>query len=128
MGPVSVKQYYEFPDLAAVYLEDSFVLAVDEASDAVSFTIDAVLTERHPEYRPPSEGERYCHRRASLIIDGATAIHWVRRGDQVFTDANNETDLGEIDAMTYQDDHYDMEGSWGNVHIFTRHPPRLVLQ
>ena len=33
--------YTDFPDLAGVYLEDSFVLAIDETPTALSFRLEA---------------------------------------------------------------------------------------
>ncbi|MEV4596211.1 hypothetical protein AB0K15_02270 [Amycolatopsis sp. NPDC049253] len=43
-----MKNYIDFANLAQVYLEDSYVLAINERPDAVAFTLDLVLTQGTP--------------------------------------------------------------------------------
>src|SRR5215217_9049321 len=69
------KNYTDFPELINVYLEDSFVLGIQEESDFLSLSIEAVLTPENPNYHPPLPGEQYCYMDADLVIDGATSIH-----------------------------------------------------
>lgn len=49
--------YADLPELAGVYLEDSYVLSIDEAPRRFSFTLDAVLTPEHPRYHRPVPGD-----------------------------------------------------------------------
>lgn len=45
-----------FEPLRNVYLEDSWVLAVEVTDRLVVFDVDIVLTASHPNYRGPSPG------------------------------------------------------------------------
>ncbi|HVW39840.1 MAG TPA: hypothetical protein VHC18_00665 [Amycolatopsis sp.] len=119
--------YDQFPDLAGVYLEDSYVLAIREDADTVSFALEAVLTPQHPRYRPPQPDEQYCYAKANLVFTSVSEVRWLERSGLVFTDATGEADLGNIDTMNYTNDHYELTGDWGQVQIFTREPPRLVF-
>jgi hypothetical protein len=51
--------YSELPGLDGVYLEDSFVLGIEETSNQLVFDLDAVLTPSHPSYAPPNRGESF---------------------------------------------------------------------
>ncbi|WAL67705.1 hypothetical protein ORV05_07985 [Amycolatopsis cynarae] len=125
---MTVQNYSDFADLAQVYLEDSFVLDITEKADSVSFSIEAVLTRQHPHYHPAKPGEQYCYVDADLVIDGVTEIRWIERINRAYTDASGETDLGNIDSMVYNNDHYEIAGDWGQVHIYTTHAPHLALK
>lgn len=124
-----MKNYTEFPNLENVYLPDSYVLAIREDDDRVIFALDVVLRPEHERYHPPKPGEHHCYAEGNLVFDGATRVHWLKRTEQVFTDPepDGDTDLGSIDSLVYRDDHYEIMGDFGDVHIYTSHPPRLVL-
>ncbi|PSK98286.1 hypothetical protein CLV30_12072 [Haloactinopolyspora alba] len=119
--------YSDVPALADVYLEDSFVLEIVEEAGALRFTIEAVLTERHPDYRPPGPDEQYCYADAHLMFTSTTAIEWISRAAVSFTDASGETDLGNIDEMVRVDDHWRISGDWGEVNVYTPDPPELHI-
>lgn len=53
-----MKNYTDFADLAHVYFEDSYVLAIDETPDSLSFKLDLVLTPSHPRYHEPRADEQ----------------------------------------------------------------------
>lgn len=72
-----MKDYTEFPDLAGVYLEDSYALGITETPDSLAFTLEAVLTPDHPNYHEPKPGEKYCYVNANLTI-GATEMRSAR--------------------------------------------------
>ena len=120
--------YTAFPDLADVYLEDSYVLAIDETPTSLTFTLDVVLTPEHPRYHEPRSGEQYCYADGFLTLAGATKIEWLSRSSNAFTDASGEEDLGNIDTFHQDADHFDLAGDWGHVHVFTQSPPTLVLK
>jgi hypothetical protein len=48
-----MQSYAEFPELAHVYLEDSYVLEIRETEASVTFVLDAVLTPGHPGWAEP---------------------------------------------------------------------------
>ncbi|GAA5151963.1 hypothetical protein [Amycolatopsis dongchuanensis] len=121
------KNYPEFPDLTDVYLEDSYVLGISETPGTVVFSLDLVLTPGHPRYQAPPPDEQYCYAKAELVFAEVTGVRWPRRSDLTFTDAAGEVDLGNIDTMVYRNDHYELTGDWGEVHIYTTQPPRLTF-
>ncbi|MGW0042526.1 hypothetical protein [Rhodococcus sp. NPDC003348] len=120
--------YADLPELVEVYLEDSYVLSIEETTRQFSFTLDAVLRPEHPRFRPPAPGEQYCYTRARMIFDDAAEVVWLSRSPNRFTDATGEPDLGNIDSLTVEgEDRYRAEGDWGQVQIRCPHPPRLVI-
>jgi hypothetical protein len=123
-----VTPYTEFPDLANVYLEDSYVLAIDEAPHSLTFTLEVVLTPEHPRYHTPLPGEQYCYVDGFLTLNGVREIEWLSRSANAFTDASGEEDLGNIDTFRQDVDYFDIVGDWGHVHVFAIVPPTLVLK
>lgn len=121
------KNYYDFPELSEVYLEDSYVLAIKEDGDTITFSMLLVLREQHPRYHDPLPGEQYCYANADLIFTGVQGVRWLERSHQIYTDATGEEDLGNIDTMVYDTDHYDLTGDWGHVQIVTQDPPGLTF-
>lgn len=119
--------YYELPEFAGVYLEDSYVLAIDENPQTLTFLVEFVLTESHPDYSPPREGEQYCYATGTLTFEHPDKIEWLERGHQVYTDASGEEDLGNIDYLVEEDGHWRAGGDWGEVVVHTSRPPQLSL-
>jgi hypothetical protein len=81
-GDERVRAYYRlFKSLAEVYLEDSWVLEVDERGGSLVFDLEVVLTERHAFYGPPQPGEMHCYRRGQLIVRSPLPISLRRSGN-----------------------------------------------
>lgn len=120
-----MENYTDFTDLANVYLEDSFVLAIDENPSALSFTLEVVLTPAHPRYHEPRAGEQHCYADAILTVGEATRIEWVTRSSQTYRDATGEEDLGNIDSFQHIDDYYEITGDWGQVRGYSTAAPQL---
>ncbi|WP_290061623.1 hypothetical protein [Amycolatopsis solani] len=119
--------YTDFPGLANVYLEDSFVLAIDVTPTSLSFRLEAVLTPSHPRYHDPRPGEAHCCADAVLTIAEATKIEWVTRSSQSYRDATGEEDFGNIDSLRRHDGHYELAGDWGHVRIHSKAAPQLTF-
>jgi len=109
VGLLAVVNYSELPGLDRLYLEDSFVLAIDEAPDRLAFDLDAVLTPRHPSYIAPRPGEQHCYRRGELRFH-APKVNWLARSQARFHDVSGAEDLGNIDVFTADGNHYYLEG------------------
>ena len=122
-----MKNYTDFANLAQVYLEDSYVLAINERPDAVAFTLDLVLTPGHARYHAPPPDEQYCYADAVLTIGGAARIDWITRSGRTYRDAAGEEDLGNIDSLEYRDGYYDITGDWGHVRVHTVAAPQLTF-
>lgn len=114
--------YTQFTELAGVYLEDSYVLAIVENPGELIFKLDAVLTPENPAYHPPRPGEHYCYARAVLVFPEVTSVEWMQRTGQNFTDAAGEQDLGNIDTIHADGDSFLVEGDWGQVRVFGSKP------
>ena len=122
-----MKDYTEFADLANVYLEDSFVLGIDETPSALSFKLEVALTSSHPRYHEPKPAEQHCYANATLTIGAATRIEWVTRSSQTSRDATGEEDLGNIDSLKQLDDHYEITGDWGHARVYATAAPKLIF-
>jgi hypothetical protein len=114
--------YSDFPGLAGVYLEDSFVLDISESSEQIVFHLDAVLTPDHPAYHSPRPGEHYCYEKGDLTFPDVTGIVWLKRSSSRYTDASGEEDLGNIDILRIDGDAFFAEGDWGAVRISGAQP------
>lgn len=109
--------YTNFPGLAGVFLEDSYVFGISESPGQVVFHLDAVLTPEHAEYHSPRPGEQYCYANGDLIFPDVTSVVWHRRSSSHYTDASGEDDLGNIDILKEDGDAFTVEGDWGSVRI-----------
>ncbi|MBV8800229.1 MAG: hypothetical protein JO208_10540 [Alphaproteobacteria bacterium] len=107
------------PRFEPYYLEDSYVLGVDESdSSRLAFSLLLVLTPRHPLYSAPNPNEQYCYRNGSLTFEGVSAINWADRTFKPVHDAAGEVDYGNIDVFELEPgDRYYLEGDWGRVTV-----------
>ncbi|GLY87658.1 hypothetical protein [Actinoallomurus iriomotensis] len=115
-----------FADLAEIYLEDSWVLEVGVRDGALVFDLEAVLTERHPRYRPPRPGEMYCYHRGRLTVSGRPVLF---RGSErpPNRDPDGELDRGNIDVfapLAGGSSGWRLEGEWGEAVVGS---PAVVL-
>jgi hypothetical protein len=122
-----MQRYTELPGLANVLLEDSWVLAISETADSLSFTLEAVLTPEHPRYVAPPPDQQHCYVDAVLAFTAATEIRWSSRSDKVAVDATGVPDHGNIDALVRDGDHFALEGDWGRVLVYTEAPVTFTI-
>lgn len=115
--------YTELPQLKGIYLEDSYVLKIDEAPGGFAFTIEAVLTPENPAYHDPRPGEQYCYVDGALTFSDVTKVEWDRRSDTQSTDADGEVDFGNIDSLVIDNGVFLVEGDWGKVRIHSMAKP-----
>lgn len=109
--------YYSIAGLEAVYLEDSFVLAVSVRPHEVDFVVDVVLTESHPEYSEPRHGEQYCYRRGRIRFLETRQVSWRMDGAQAAYDATGEADFGGFDRFEIESGRYFVAGDFGVLEI-----------
>jgi hypothetical protein len=115
-------EYADFPELAGLFLEDSYVLDISESPRQLVFKLDAVLTPEHPAYRPPRPGEQHCYTYGTLVFGDVTRVEWLRRSSRRHTDASGAEDLGNIDILTVRDGAFIAEGDWGRVRVLGGRP------
>lgn len=105
--------YYEIPSLSGLYLEDSYVLSIDETASSLVFELEAVLTGEHPRFEVPEKGEQYCYRRVLLRFLNADYLKWLDRRFTTFLDASGESDYGNIDRFVIDNGCCTLSGDWG---------------
>jgi hypothetical protein len=120
-----MSSYYEWESFADIYLEDSFVLSIDESKDEISFTIEVVLKENHPFYKNPKKQEQYCYKKGKIIFQNIKSIEWLQRNDKLFTDATGKVDYGNIDNFEMSEKGYNLSGDWGELKVSSS-PVKLV--
>ena len=118
--------YTQFPGLAGIHLEDSYVLSIQNSPGALVFRLDVVLTPEHPAYRAPRSGEHHCYAAGRLVFANATRVEWTRQTGAHYTDATGEDDLGNIDVLRVDGEAFRVEGDWGEVRI-AGEQPRIEL-
>lgn len=120
-------EYTEYPGLAGVYLEGSYVLSIDQDSQRMTFRLDAVLTPQSPAYRAPGPDEKYCFARGDLSFTDVIDVEWLERSDHRYSDATGEQDLGGFDSLRPEGDVYLIEGDFGRARIRAAQRPRFDL-
>ena len=116
MGP-AVKPYTELDGFENVYLEESYVLAIEARPGTVSFELEVVLTPEHPEYAPPPLGIFACYREGRLDFEGVTYLEWSGQGSPPISDPSGKPDYGQIDAFGWDQSMFELEGEWGAMKI-----------
>lgn len=109
-----------------VYLEDSFVLGIHERNNRFIVEGEFALLEGHPHYSKPKKGEAHCYLKGAIEFGNASKVTWHKKGSHVFTDADNEIDLGNIDMFHYEIGKYLLSGDWGEVEIWSDIPRILI--
>lgn len=110
-------QYYRLPQFENIYLEDSFVTGIYELDGTLVFNLEVILTEPHPKYYKPLEGEMYCYKKAKLLFSNVTNTKWEQVRMLPSIDTNNEVDFGNIDKFVFNNSEYYLTGCWGEVTI-----------
>ncbi|WP_037138746.1 hypothetical protein [Rhodococcoides fascians] len=113
--------------LAGIYLEDSYVLSIEEAPERFTFSLDTVLTPDSPRYQPPKPGEQYCYARGRIVFEHVTAVNWVSRSSEQYTDATGAVDLGNIDSLSFERGVYLVRGDWGCVRVQALTEPLFIF-
>jgi hypothetical protein len=111
--------YSDLPDLNAIYLEDSYLLGLEELPESLRFDMLFVLTEQHPLYAPPKADEQYCYRRGQLIFGDFPTVEWVDRSLRPNVDVDGQVDYGNIDFWIFEDGRFRLGGSWGEIGVST---------
>ena len=117
-----MKDYYEFPSLEHIYLEDSYVLDIQTEPDAVEISVETVLTESHPEYSDPLPNEQYCYRNGRICFRDAKRITWVKKSMVLIPDLGGTPDYGNIDVFYFSEGSYHVIGEWGELEIVSCEP------
>ncbi|WP_294043196.1 hypothetical protein [Thiolapillus sp.] len=120
-----MSKYYDWDSFKNIYLEDSFVLGIEESDNQMSFIVEMVLTENHPMYSSRHKDEQYCYKKGKIIFQDVKSVKWLNKNTRPFTDADDSEDYGNIDFFQLSSDGYHLSGDWGEV-IIKSSPPELV--
>jgi hypothetical protein len=112
--------YFEFfEDLAGVYLEGSWVLAVHASADECTFDLEVVLTPEHKAFHPPRPGEQYCYVPATLRLASSEGLSYLPGDVLSARDATGEFNWGGIDVFAMVDwegrEAWQLAGDWGEL-------------
>lgn len=108
--------YHEMQVLSHFYLEDSYLLAIHIFPGILVFRVEAVVTNTHPAYTDPVEGEKYCYRMIDIVFNDISSIEEFSVKFSVATDANDEKDMGNIDSLTVSEgNRIHITGPWGSA-------------
>ncbi len=109
--------YWNIPGFEGLYLDDSWVLSIEQSGDSLRIVIDLALSESHPEYRPPNPGEQYCYRKGSIDFEGIVALSWTGGGRPPTVDPDGEIDFGSIDGFEQHGSKYSISGDFGDIDV-----------
>jgi len=121
-----VGTYDQLPGLEHLYLEDSYLLGVDEGSNELRLEVEAVLTEQHPRFVPRRPDEAYTYLRVAIVFPNPRSVTWIDRSMRPIVGPDGEIDYGNIDSFTFEADRYELVGEWG--HITIDGPPPTVTE
>lgn len=79
--------------------------------------MELVLSSDHPQVRPARSGETFDYRVGRLVFEGVDECMWSRQSLPPAIDASGEVDWGNIDALTWDDGRFDLEGDWGRMRL-----------
>ena len=112
-------KYENDPRFDGYYLEDSYLLSVDESEPSrLAFSLLLVLTSKHALYSAPKPSEQHCYRNVLLVFEGVSAVDWTARSFKPVRDLDGAIDYGNIDVFEIDPaGRYYLEGEWGRVAV-----------
>lgn len=112
-----MSNYYEWKEFEHTYLEDSYVLNINESNHKIIFYIEIVLTENHPLYTVPNKDEKYCYKNGKIVFENIKNIEWLNKNNKPSIDAAGEEDYGNIDCFEIIEGIYHIAGGWGELKL-----------
>ena len=114
---MSKSRYSEWEPFHHIYLEDSYVLDILDSPGKLSFVVEAVLTEGHPEYCRPDPDKQSCYRYGEIEFTNVSKLCWVERNSFPVVGPSGEMDFGNIDVFIKSGEEYELEGEWGHIKL-----------
>ena len=112
--------YFERDEFQNIYLEDSFVISIQETKSDITFNCDFVLLEKHKMHSIPKNDEQYCYLKGYVKFSNITQIDWIKRNENVFSNNCYDNDYGNIDIFHIDNEKYYLQGDWGEVIISSK--------
>lgn len=120
--------YWSLPGFEDLYLEDSWILAIESAESSLNLVVEFVLRESHPKYRAPREGEMYCYQRGRIRFEKVSALSWTGRKTVPAVDAGGEPDLGGFDEFEVAGNDFVLSGDFGRIELRASRPVAELLE
>lgn len=117
-----MRNYYEWDAFKNIYVEDGFVLEIEESEKEICFKVELILAEAHPAYSSPRQDEQYCYKTAKIKFKNLRKSKWLRRSAKSFMGADGGEDYGNIDFFELTPEGYHLLGDWGEVIICSEAP------
>jgi hypothetical protein len=114
--------YPTFPGFEHIYLEDSYVLDVENDTQYCEIKMDFVLTEGHPLYQKPGSEEAHCFRRGVIRFERLKNAKWIGRTETAARDATGEIDFGCLEEFFFDGEKYILFGEIGRLEIWADPP------
>ncbi|MGE0880264.1 MAG: hypothetical protein AB7L13_18860 [Acidimicrobiia bacterium] len=110
-----MRPYHLLAGLEDVYLEDSYVLDIEAHVTDIRITVQAVLTESHPQYTGRKPGKQHCYRKVVLLFEGFGSYTFQANARSRSIDPDGTVDYQNVDAFTWDESGFALEGSWGSL-------------
>ena len=111
------EKYYNWIGFESICLEESWIIQIENYTNKIIFTIDAVLLENHLDYRNPKTNEKYSYKRMKLMFQDVSYMEWKNINLTPAIDANNEIDFGHVDTLYKENKFYFLNGDIGELKI-----------
>lgn len=113
-----MKRYFDIEILKDVYLEDSYILDIDDTnSNYFEMKLELVLKESHPLYSTPLKEEQYCYVDALISFFNIRSVKWNEKNINNSQLKKVEGDYGNVDSFLIDQNKIKIFGEIGNVEI-----------
>lgn len=117
-----VIEYPKFPGFESIFLEDSFVLRIDEGQYEIAFLLEVVLLPGHVQFTEPSSEESHCYVKGRLEFSNIRHCQWNHKHLVPILDADGSADFGSIDYLYLRGENYVLGGDWGELELISDSP------
>ena len=105
-------EYEYLPEIAGVYLEDSYFLGVVSEGADLRFKFLFALTCDHEEYIVPKPGEQHCYREGSIMFEHPMIIEWRAGKPKILRDPDGTFDFGSVEIYCRRPDRLRVVTEW----------------
>jgi hypothetical protein len=119
--------YYKIRAFDGIYLEDSYLLTIEETPSKIVFFLETVVLENHKLYSKP-DNEHFCYRKAKMIFSNYLSLNWIEKIMKPIVDLDQSIDYGNIDVFYKENNRYYLEGEWGKLEIISMNEPSIDFE
>ena len=105
------------PLLRHYVLDESWVLDFELRPGFLTFRMDLVLADTHPDHQEPQPDQQFDYRSALLLFEDVAECSWKRIGKRPARDASGESDWGNVDVARWEGNEWYLEGDFGQLNL-----------